>query len=427
MKKEIFSNRFGDTYTKYTLTSGLKIFVTEKPDFSSNYAIFGTKYGSIDTFFSKDGGKNFTSVPEGIAHFLEHKLFESEDGDAFTRYAQTGANANAYTSFDRTCYLFSCSERFYDNFEILLDFVQHPYFTQQTVQKEQGIIGQEIRMYDDSPSWRVLFNMLEAMYTNHPVRIDIAGTVESISEINEKLLYECYDTFYNPSNMFICVAGNVKADEIAQFTEKRILQREPIKVIRGTFDEPDTVKKQYTEQQLEVSLPQFCLGFKEKCEQSEKTAEERVAMGVTLEILSGDCSPLYKRLTDLELINDEFETEYFTGTGYAAVMFSGESGKPEAVKTEILNEIKKLIKEGIDEELLSTVKRAMYGDVLRRFNSSESIASQMVECAMAGFDLFEEQELIAGITSIRVKECLMRLCEENSVLSVILPKSRKGS
>lgn len=422
MKKEIIKGRFGEDYVKYFHPSGLKVFVYEKPDYSSNYAVFGTKYGSIDTFFSKDGGKNFVAVPEGIAHFLEHKLFESEDGDAFSRYAVTGASANAYTSFDRTCYLFSCSDRFYDNLEILLDFVQHPYFTQQTVEKEQGIIGQEIRMYDDSPSWRVLFNMLQAMYEKHPVRIDIAGTVESISQITDKLLYECYDTFYNPANMFVCIAGNVKADEVAKFVDKHLLDAKPVDIVRGEFDEGEEVKQSYTKAYLEVAVPQFCFGFKEKCDQPEKTAQQRVEMGVALEVLAGDCSPLYKRLIDLELINDEFETEYFTGSGYACVMFSGESQKPQQVKEEILREIKRLTCDGIDGELLKTVKRAMYGDVVRRFNSTESIASQMIECSMFDFDMFDEPDLIANVTEEKVLNCLKVLCEDKSVLSVILPK-----
>lgn len=422
MKKQVFSNRFGDSYVCFTFDSGLKVFVMEKPDYSSCYALFGTKYGSIDTSFSTDGGKTFLNVPEGIAHFLEHKLFESEDGDAFSRYAETGASANAYTSFDRTCYLFSCSDRFKDNFDILLDFVQHPYFTEKTVQKEQGIIGQEIRMYDDSPAWRVLFNMLEAMYFEHPVRIDIAGTTQSIAEITDKLLYSCYDTFYNPANMFVAVAGNVKADEVALQVEKNLIKKEPVTVVRGKINEPDAVKEKYTEQHLDVASPQFCLGFKETVTAPEKSAKERIAMGVTLEILAGDCSSLYKELTDEELINDEFETEYFTGNGYACVMFSGESDYPEKVKEKVLLQIEKLLKNGIDEELLKAVKRAMYGDILRRFNSCESIASAMAECAMFGFGLFDEQELVSGVTAQDVKNCLLALKEEKSVLSVILPR-----
>ncbi len=422
MDKKIFSNRFNDKYYCYTYESGLKLFVMEKPDFSSSYALFGTKYGSIDTSFSTDGGKTFLNVPEGIAHFLEHKLFESEDGDAFSRYAETGASANAYTSFDRTCYLFSCSDKFSENFDILLDFVQHPYFTAQTVKKEQGIIGQEIRMYDDSPAWRVLFNMLLAMYSKHPVRIDIAGTTESIAEITDELLYSCYNTFYNPANMFISVAGNVNADEIAQTVEKSIIKRPPVNVIRGTVDEPANVRENYVEQKLDVAVPVFCFGYKEQCDVPEKNEEERIAMGVTLEVLVGDCSPLYRELIDNALINDEFETEYFTGFGYAAIMFSGESENPCEVKKRIVAEIDRLIANGIDENLLEAVKRAMYGDIIRRLNSCESIASQMAECAMFNYNLFDEQELIAKIGTDDIIKCLRKLKEENSVLSVIQPR-----
>ena len=189
MKKQIFEGFGEESYVKAVLDNGLEIYIMEKPQYSSSYAIYGTHYGSIDTKFSKNGSEMIT-VPEGIAHYLEHKLFEGEDGDAFSKYAKTGASANAFTSFDRTCYLFSCSDNFYENLDILLSFVQSPYFTKENVEKEQGIIGQEIRMYDDNPGWRVMFNLLKGMYHNHPVRIDIAGTVESIAQIDADLLYK---------------------------------------------------------------------------------------------------------------------------------------------------------------------------------------------------------------------------------------------
>lgn len=210
---EIKSEIAGDSYYKVEHPSGLTIFVYPKEGYTSSYAIFGTRYGSINTKFSVNGGDIIT-VPDGIAHYLEHKLFESEEGDAFVRYAKTGANANAYTSFEKTCYLFSCTDKFDESLEILLDFVQDPYFTAQTVAKEQGIIGQEIKMYDDSPDWRVMFNMLEGMYRNHPVKIDIAGTVETIAEITAEKLYEVYNVFYNLNNMILCVAGNVTVDGV---------------------------------------------------------------------------------------------------------------------------------------------------------------------------------------------------------------------
>lgn len=423
MKKEIFKSDIGESYVKVTHPSGLKIYVLEKSGFKSTYALFGTKYGSIDTAFSRNGQAEIT-VPEGIAHFLEHKLFESEDGDAFSRFAVTGASANAYTSFDRTCYLFSCGDKFYENLEILLDFVQHPYFTEDTVRKEQGIIGQEIRMYDDNPGWCVFFNLLSALYVNHPVKIDIAGTVESIAKIDANLLYECYNTFYNPQNMFLCVAGNVKAEEVLLCVEKGLKEKQPISIMRSTFNEPDNLNKDYTEQSAEVSIPLFAFGFKEACPEPLKTLKERIAMSIALEILAGDSSSLYKKLTENELINDEFDTEYFTGYGYASIIFSGESKNPRAVKEEIISTVESIVKNGFDKSVFERVKRAFYGDAVRRFNSVDGIATQLVECAMCDYDLFSELEILSNIEYDDIYKSFLAMQKEKSALSVILPSEK---
>ena len=411
---------FGEEYTVSTHSSGLKIYIFEKPDYNSAYALFGTKYGSIDTCFSVDGKK--TEVPEGIAHFLEHKLFESEDGDAFTKYAKTGAYANAFTSFDRTCYLFSCSKRFEENLAILLDFVQSPYFTEKTVQKEQGIIGQEIRMYDDTPSWRVMFNMLEAMYHKHPVRIDIAGTVESIAQINADLLYRCYHTFYHPSNMFICIAGNVKTDEVLRQIDGAIKKTEPIRLTRITCDEPEEIVKPYVEQTFSVAQPMFCFGFKETMPAPEITVQQKVCMNLLMEMIAGDASPLYKELIGEGLINDEFDSEYFTGHGYAAVIFEGESDDPERVCREIKAEIARIKNEGLDKELFEAVRRAMFGDAVRTLDSVEGIAMQEVAAAMSGHGVFDEIEFLQAVTVEDVAERLSVLKEKNAVLSVVKPE-----
>ncbi len=421
IKRETFESPIGESYVKATHSSGLTVYILEKPQYSSAYAIFGTKYGSIDTRFAKNGG-NMIDVPEGIAHYLEHKLFESEEGDAFTRFAKTGAYANAYTSFDRTCYLFSCTSAFYDNLDILLDFVQHPYFTEETVRKEQGIIGQEIRMYDDSPAWRVLFNMLLNMYHCHPVRIDIAGTVESIAQINAELLYECYNTFYNPSNMFICIAGNVDTERVLRKIDSAIIDRGEVTIQSGEFSEPDGVISNYVEQQLAVSMPMFCLGFKQKIKTPYRRLKSKVCLTLLLELICGDASPLYARLIREGLINDEFDSEYFTGRGYAAVIFSGESSDPKRVAEEIKAEIERLRREGIDKKLFSAVKCGMYGAAIRRFNGVSNIASQLTECAMADYDLFEELKLLKTVTADDVYRRLDVFSEGNDVLSVILPK-----
>ena len=420
MQKQVFESEIGESYIKAIHPSGLKIYILEKPQYNSAYAVFGTKYGSIDTCFSVNGEK--TQVPEGIAHFLEHKLFESEDGDAFTKYAATGAYANAYTSFDRTCYLFSCSDRFYDNLGILLDFVQSPYFTAETVQKEQGIIGQEIRMYDDSPEWRVMFNMLLAMYKNHPVRIDIAGTVESIAEIDDKLLYKCYNTFYNPSNMFICIAGNVNSEKVLSQINNAIKTNAPIEIERIGCDEPDEVYEKYVEQNLAVAQPMFCFGYKESVDKPERTVKEKVRTALLLEIIAGDSSPLYKKLINEGLINDEISFEYFTGHGYSAVIFDGESSNPKKVAEEIKAEIERLKTDGIDKKLFSAVRCGMYGEAVRSFNSVESIASQLVSCAMSDSGLFDEIKYLKAVTPDDVCKRLSLLDNNKTVLSVINPE-----
>lgn len=421
-KKLIKNDILHESYIEAVHSSGLRIYILEKPEYSSSQAIFGTRYGSIDTKFRLADSDVFTSIPEGTAHFLEHKLFESEDGNAFERYAATGAYANAYTSFDRTCYLFSCTSKFEENFAILLDFVRHPYFTAETVEKEQGIIGQEIRMYDDEPNWRVCFNLLLALYSRHPVRIDIAGTTESIAEITADMLFECHRTFYNMSNMFICVAGNVSADEVLAQIDREINDAEPKEVIRGLHDEPREICKPYIEQRLAVAKPLFNLGFKEACDAPEKTLRERIVTAVLLEIIAGKSSALYERLMNEGLINDGFSTEYFNGFGYAAEIFDGESSDPERVAAEIKAEISRLRRDGIDENDFIRAKNSLYGQMVMQYNVIDSIASAMVSAAMTGDGMFDEMDVFASLTLDDVTDCLNnQLREEYSALSVILP------
>lgn len=421
MLKEVFESEIGESYVKCQHESGLKIYILEKPLYNSAYAIFGTKYGSIDNVFSVNGER--VEVPEGIAHFLEHKLFESEDGDAFTRYAETGAYANAFTSFDKTCYIFNCSSRFYDNLEILLDFVQSPYFTAATVEKEQGIIGQEIRMYDDSPAWRVMFNMLLAMYKSHPVRIDIAGTTDSIAKIDDKLLYKCYNTFYNPQNMFLCIAGNVNTEKILKMVEAAVKPKESIELQRIMPKEPDAVLKPYVEQALEVAQPMFCFGYKENAD-TPLSVKDRVCTAVLLEMIAGDASPLYKRLTNDGLINDDFSFEYFNGEGYSAVIFEGESQNPKKVAEEIKLEVNRLKADGLNKKLFNAVRSGLYGDAIRVFNSVEAITMGLVDCAMNDTGLFDDIKYLKAITADDVYKRLSLLNDECTVLSVIVPKEK---
>lgn len=419
MIKTYENSLVGEKVKVYKHKSGLEVYVCEKPEFSSSYAIFGTRYGSIDTKFSVNDNE-VIEVPEGIAHYLEHKLFESEELDAFARFAKTGASANAFTSFDRTCYLFSCSTNFEENFKILLDFVQHPYFTEETVRKEQGIIGQEIQMYDDSAPWQVLMNLLGALYKKHPIRIDIAGTVESIAKINAKLLYDCYNTFYNLNNMFICVAGNVEAQNVFQLCDELLKTKEPVKINRFMPDEDEKVEKQSVEVKLPVSKPLFAIGFKEKCEKPEKTLKEKVLTEIILKCVFGNDTPLYKELFDSKLINDAFGAEYFNGFGYACTIIEGESDTPEKVREIVNRYLQNYLENGIDKEDIDRAVKVYYSEGVCGFNSAESIVMSMVESAFSNTPVFEEFDIIKNISEADIKNRLKEMFKiENSSISIV--------
>lgn len=418
--KEIKNELLKDSYYEVDHSSGFKIFVYPKENYSSTYAVFGTKYGSIDTCFKKEGEKEFTTVPEGIAHFLEHKLFESEELDAFARYAKTGASANAYTSFDKTCYLFQCSGNFEASLEILLDFVSNPYFTEQTVQKEQGIIGQEIRMYEDEPGWESLFVLLRAMYHNHPVRIDIAGTVESISHITADLLYECYDTFYNPANMALAVAGNVTVEQVLKVADKMLKPKNSQTVERKFRIEPESVVENYAERHLSVAMPIFAIGFKENVQTPTRTLKESMESGILLDILAGPTSSLYEELLKDNLINTTFDTEYFEGYGYSAHIFNGESSEPQKVRERINQEISRVMKDGVDREAFKRIKKKHYGSLIMDFDSVDSISNSLVSAYFNGEGLYDQLKLLESITAEDIDRRLRTAFNiENSSMSVI--------
>ncbi len=418
---EIRNELLGEMYYDIDHPSGLKILIMPKAGYASTYAIFATKYGSIDTMIEmKDG--SFREIPEGTAHFLEHKLFESEDLDAFERFAKTGASANAYTSFDRTGYLFSCSANFKKNLEILLDFVQNPYFTQATVEKEQGIIGQEIDMYKDIPDWEVMFNCLRNMYHNLPVRIDIAGTQESIAQITADMLYDCYNNFYNLNNMVLAIAGNTTVEEVLEVADAVLKPVEGKMAQRKVIDEPREVISDYCEKKLSVATPQFMLGFKEQWDTPERTAKEEITMEILLDMIAGPSTDLYKRLFDANLINSECGFEYFTGFGYSCVLFAGESKDPKAVAEEIKKEIRHFRENGFDEKVFERTKKKLYGRMIMGMNDVDGLANNMAVSFFAGEDVFTDFETYKTVTVEDVRDMLNKTLDERySTLSVILP------
>lgn len=412
----------GESCHVYTHKSGIKVSVIPKPQFSSAAAYFGTKYGSVDVAFKTERDAEYTVVPEGIAHYLEHKLFENEDCDAFERFSKTGAYANAYTSFDQTCYLFSCSDNFYDSLKILLDFVQDPYFTEETVRKEQGIIGQEISMYDDDPDWSVLFNLLRCLYKNHPVRVDIAGTVESIAKITPELLYSCYNTFYNLSNMFICISGNVEPQKVFDICDEMLKDKPAAEIIRKPVDEPLEVSSSYTEHNLPVAAPLFAIGYKEPCT-GEKTLNERISADFLRLMLFANDSLLYKKLLDSKLINDNFSTEYFCGFGYASTLIQGESANPQKVKEVIDEHLLEIAKIGLDEKAFNRAKKALLGTALSAYDEPLEIPRLMVDAAIGGYGVFDVITAIKNMTFESVNKRFGEMFNtKHSALSVVKAK-----
>lgn len=423
MEKKIIKNeRTGEQYTYVKHPTGLDIYIWKMEDYSTTHALFGTKYGSINTKFKTKDQPDFITVPNGIAHYLEHKLFENEDCDVFSLYAKTGASANAYTSFDKTCYLFSCTDNVYDSLEILLSFVQNPYFTEETVQKEQGIIGQEIRMYDDDAGWRVFFNMLQGMYHNHPVKIDIAGTVESIAQINADLLYKCYYTFYNLNNMVLSIAGNVDEDKVLEMCDKLLKQGGNPELETAFEDEPETVCKKETVQKLEISMPMFNIGFKAKPESGIDALRAEIETNFVLSLLADESSDFYKKLYDEGLINSSFSSEVFSGDGYCCSIFGGESRNPRLVRDRLIEEINRCKKDGFDEERFNNIKKAYYGALIRDLNDAEAIATNMLNAGMEKLSAFDAIETVAAVSFEDMAKRLEKQFDtENVTISIIEP------
>ncbi len=416
--QKIENQRIGEHYFRMEHPSGLTILVYPKKGFQSVYANMGTKFGSIYSEFLFDGKK--VKVPDGTAHYLEHKLFESEDGDAFSKYAKTGASANAFTSFDMTGYLFSCTDKFRESLEILLDLIQTPYFTKETVAKEQGIIGQEIKMYDDNPDWRVMMNLFGGLYQNHPIRLDIAGSVETIAEITPEILYECYNSYYNLHNMVLTVVGGVDPAEVLSIVDANIKPSKAVETSLLLPEEPYQVGKHYVEQIMPIAMPQFELGFKEHCGDQYATDRELACSSVLMQAFVGESSQLYRRLLDEKLINSSFGYEYLEGLGYRSMLFSGESADPQAAAEMIHDAIRQLHKNGLSEESFENARKVVFGKKIAGLDSKQAIAMELINGEFTGREIYASLDALAELTLQDVNERLeSQLDADNSCLSVV--------
>ncbi len=388
--------KYNELFYRYEHPSGLTCIVIPKKGYYKKYATFSTQYGSVDNEFIIPGEEEATKVPDGIAHFLEHKLFEQKDGSVMDKFAALGSKPNAFTSFNQTVYLFSCTDLFSENFKLLLNFVQNPYITDESVEREKKIIGQEINMYRDDPGWRVNFNLLKAMYKHHPVRYDIAGTIDSISEITKETLYQCYKTFYHPSNMIITVVGDVDHIKVFEQVENCIQTSEKAPEIKRIFPKESTdINKSYIEQNMPVSTPLFYMGFKDSNFDLESVEILRyeLAVKILLSMIMGKSSKLYEELYDKGLINSSFEMDFTLEKSYAYSMFGGESINPEEVQDRIINEIKLLKKQGLDEEAFNRLIKASKGRFMRQLNSLESISRSFINLYFKGVTMFDYLEV----------------------------------
>lgn len=416
--------RTGETIYCGKHSSGLDIYIMPRKGYSQNYAIFGTKYGSVDSEFIVPGEKEVTKVPDGIAHYLEHKMFDMPDGsNVFDKFAKYGGNANAFTSFNMTAYLFSATGHVYENLAVLLDYVQRPYFTTESVQKEQGIIGQEIRMYDDTPSWRVFFNLLGCLYKNNPVKLDIAGTIESIAKINEEYLYKCYNTFYNLSNMMLFVTGDLDVDKIVTVIEENILKSDPFneEIKRIYPKEPAELAERYREQKLSVAKPIFMIGFKDTDVgySGKKLLKKIIEMNILTTMLFGKGSKIYKKLYDEGLINQSFGAEYNPQVDYGFTTIDGESENPQKVYDTIMEMLSetKLCREDFER-----TKKVIWGDYIRSYNDIEDFAHAFMTMNFVGIDYFDYYSVYSEVTFEDVqKRFKEHFDSEKAALSVVKP------
>ncbi len=402
------------------LKNGLTVIIIPKENTKKKYVIWGTHFGSIDNRFimPKTGEEVF--VPDGVAHFLEHKMFEQENGkNSLDVLMSLGVDANAYTTNNHTAYLFETTNNFYEALDELMDYVQHPYFTDENVEKEKGIIAQEIGMYDDDPGWQLYMNALDCMYKENAIKIDIAGTVESISKIDKDVLYKCYNTFYNPSNMALVVCGEFNPEEILQEIKNRIVEKENQTEIKRIYPESEKgINKKYKETKMQVSQPIFLIGFKDENLGKDKI-KKHIATEILMNMLVGKSSAFYQKMYDEGLLLAPLDMDYEFTNNYAHVMLTGQSKDPKKVQEELLKEIDNL-KQHIDNEYFERIKKKVYGDYVVEYNSVADIARMFLSDYFKGVNSFDYIEQYNEVSIEYAKEILNEIFDEkNCILSVV--------
>lgn len=404
------------------LKNGLTIIIVPKAGIRKKYVIFGTHYGSNDSKFIVPGENEVTEVPKGVAHFLEHKMFEQENGrNSLDVLSSLGVNANAYTTNTHTAFLYECTDNFYEALDEFMDYVQHPYFTDENVEKEKGIIGQEIMMYDDYPEWKVYLNALEAMYHNNPVKLDITGTIETISHIDKEILYKCYNTFYNPSNMCLVVCGDFVPEEILKEIEKRLINKNSSGEIKRIYEEEDeSIVKPNIEAKMDVSIPLFTIGIKCKPANQTQKVKKDIAISILLNMIIGESSTLYQDLYKSGILLNSPSYEFDFTNEYAHILISGSSRNPQEFYNKLNEEIKNLKTNGLDKENFERIKKKLYGEYIKEYNDVSNIARMFLNDFMNGINSFEYLEEITSIDINYLEQVLKNDFDtEKMVFSVI--------
>ena len=407
------------------LENGLTVMIIPKKGVQKKYAIIGTNYGSNDSKFIVPGEDKETEVPKGVAHFLEHKMFEQESGiNSLDTLTALGVEANAYTTNDHTAYLFECTENFYPALDELMDYIQHPYFTDENVEKEKGIIGQEIMMYDDYPEWKVYLNALEAMYYEHPIKLDITGTIETISHINKEILYKCYNTFYNPSNMVMVVCGDFEPEKLIEEIKKRLINKEANGEIKRIYPkEKEDIVKNKVEEKMDVSQPLFVIGIKDKIADTKERVRKHIAVEILLNMIIGKSSKLYKELYEEGLLYATPSLDYEFSKDYAHILITGQSPKPEIVYEKFKQQVNNMKNTTIDSQEFNRIKKRIYGEYIKEYNDVSNIARMFLADFFKEINSFDYLEEMLIINEQYVDQVLKSVFDDTKMVLSVIKKS----
>ncbi len=405
------------------LENGLTVAVIPKKDICKKYVIWGTEFGSIDNNFKIEKTGEVVRVPDGIAHYLEHKLFEQENGrNSLDVLSSLGVNANAYTTNNHTAYLFESTDNFYEALDEFMDYVQSPYFTDENVEKERGIIGQEIMMYDDYPDWKLYMNAMRCMYKDNPINIDVAGTKETIAEIDKEKLYTIYNSFYKPDNQVLVFCGDFEVEKLLEEVKKRLKVNENKQEVQRIYPvEQDEIVKKYEEAKMDISKPLFIIGYKDKVENAGMV-KKALAIECICDIILGRSSDFYQRIYKEGLVSTEFTCNYEFAKTYAHILIQNTSTNPNKVVEEVSKEIEKYKEKGINDEEFERIKKKMYGEYVKSYNDVSGIANNFLSDTLRGTNSFDFLEEILVLDKEYTQKILKEIfVEDKKVVSVVLP------